>query len=321
MLRVKYLFRIAAALAVFAAAAAAAGAQQYPARPVTLIVPFPAGGPTDVVARALAPLMEQAWKQSFIVEFRPGAGGMLGTEVVARAKPDGYTLLLNSDGVYAAKIFIKNLTYDPADLRPVVDVGGASLLVVTNPSVPTKTLSELVSYVKSHSGSVNTGSIPNNTSDLDIRLLGLRTGMNFTVVPYNGLPDIISAALRNDVQFFLAVPTSVQQLLTDGKLRAIVTAGTQRNERFPDVPTARESGVDFLSVFAFGIWVPAKAPADIVARIGTDVAMAVLTPEYGARMKNLSYQVSAQPLAYPATTERKVKEYFELAKQIGIEPH
>jgi len=296
-----------------------AAAQQYPARPVTMIVPFPAGGPTDVVARALVQPMEQAWKQNFIVEFRPGAGGVVGTDVVARAKPDGYTLLLNSNGVYTTKIFMKNITYDPADLRPVVEVCGANFLIVTNPSVPAKNLGEFIGYLKSKGSAANAGTVPNNASQLDLDLFKQRVGASYTVVPYNGLADIIAAALRGDLQLFLGVPQSVEKLIQDGKLKALATAGPQRNDRFPDVPTTREAGLDFQSGFSFGVWAPAKTPADVVAKVGADMEKAVLSPEYVARMKSLSYEVPQQPRNYPAVIERQAREYFDVARQMGIE--
>jgi tripartite-type tricarboxylate transporter receptor subunit TctC len=314
-----------AAKAAFAGAAllaaASAGAQQYPSRPVTMIVPFPAGGPTDVVARALVPLMEQQWKQNFIVEFRPGAGSILGTDYVARAKPDGYTLLLNSNGVYTAKIFIKNITYDPADLRPVVELCGANFLIMTNAQVPAKTLGELIAYAKSKGSAMNAGTVPNNASQLDLEVLKLRAGMSYTVVPYNGLADIITAALRNDVQLFLGVPQSVASLTADGKLRALASASPARNEHFPDVPTTREAGLDFQSGFSFGVWAPARTPADVVARISADMEKAVLSPDYSTRMKNLNYDVPQQPSAYPATIDRQAREYFDVARKVGIEAH
>jgi tripartite-type tricarboxylate transporter receptor subunit TctC len=141
------------------------------------------------------------------------------------------------------------------------------------------------------------------------------------VVNYNGLPDIINATLRNDIQFFLAVPASVAGQIADNKLVAIANAAPQRNEKFPNVPTARESGVDFLSGFSFGIWVPSKTPDAIVAKIAADMEKAALSPEYVARMKTLNFEVPQRPRDYPMRAQQEDRQYTEIARQIGVQPH
>ena len=307
-------------LASMLAVSVLASAQSFPTKAVTLIVPFAPGGPTDAAARTLAPLMEQTWKQPFTIENRPGAGGIVGTQYVSRANPDGHTLLFNGNGVHTAKIFTKVLPYNPEDLKPVVELAGANYVIVSNTSVPAKTFKELLAYLKEKGSAVNAGSIPYTAYDLDYHVLQRKAQLQYTLVPYNSAADIVTALLRNDIQFYFAVPISVLGLIDEKKVNAIGITGPTRNSRWPQVPTIREEGLDFDAGFAFGIWAPARVPADVLAKIGADIEKAVLSPDFGARMKTLNFDVAKQPRAYPARIEREIKEYSEIAKQIGIDP-
>jgi len=319
MLNWKMLLRSATMVAAIGAVASAS-AQTFPTKAVTLVVPFAPGGPTDGVARALAPLMEQAWKQPFVVENRPGAGGVVGTEFVARANPDGYTILFNGNGVHTAKIFSKTLPYEPNDLRAIVELAGSDYIIVTHPSIPAKNLMELVTWLKEKGKSVNAGSIPLTAYDLDYHVFNRTTGTSSTIVPYNGAAPIVTAILRNDVNWYFAVPVSVVQHLESKALNPIAITGTRRLARFPNIPTTHEQGVAFDAGFAFGIWVPTKTPDAIVQKMQADMEKAVLSAQFGDLMKKFNYDVPAKPREYGARIQREVKTYFETAAQVGVKP-
>lgn len=309
-----------AVLASAMGAAAAASAQTWPTKPVTMVVPYAAGGPTDAVGRALTPLMEKAWGQPFVVDNRPGAGGVVGTDYVARSTPDGYTVLFNGNGVHTAKIFTKTLPYEPNDLRPVVELAGTDYVIVTHPSVPARNLKEFVTWLKEKGKAVNHGTIPLTAYELDSHVFNNLTGTSSTIVPYNSAAPIVTAILRNDVSFYFAIPGMMPGHIDSKALNAIAITGPRRLERFPNVPTTHEQGLDFDAGFAFGLWVPAKTPDTVVRKLRSDVEKAVLSPEFGATMKKLSYDVPAKPSDYPARIQREVKTYFETAQRIGVKP-
>jgi tripartite-type tricarboxylate transporter receptor subunit TctC len=289
------------ALAALGALATQALAQTWPTRQVTLIIPFPPAGPTDILARAFAPALEAAWKQPFVIEFRPGAGGMLGTGEVSRAKPDGYTLVLQANGVVLAPIFQKSIPYDPADLRPVVGVASSSYLVVTNPATAAKTLGEFVALAKGRPKQVNYGTIPYTPFDLDYHVFQQRAGVELTTINYNGAAAMAEALMRGDIQMFFGTPAAVIPLVKAGKLVPIAYTSPTRGVLFPDVPTAREQGIDLVAGFTLGLWAPAKTPDDIASKIGADVD---------------------QPAhrQYPQQMQAELKGYTEVAQKIGLKP-
>jgi tripartite-type tricarboxylate transporter receptor subunit TctC len=310
---------LAALLGSFAIACVAS-AQDWPTQRVTLIVPYGPGGPTDTVARVLAPIMERTWKQPFLVENRPGAGALVGTAAVAQSRPDGYTLLFNGNGVITAKFFTKELPYNPADLKPVVELGGGRYLIVTGAGAPFKTLSEMVAYGKKNPKAIHFGAIPFTLQTLDHILLARRLGIELTEVGYNSATLITTALLRNELQMSMSVAGQFLPHVQAGKIVGLAVTGPTRNPQFPDVPTAKEVGFDVDYGFDFGIWIPTKTPDSITARISKDIAAAVRSKEYGDRLKTLNFDVPADPAAWPASVDALVKDYGEIVKQIGFQP-
>ena len=308
-------------LAVLTGVASTSMAQVWPAQRVTLVVPYPPGGPTDIVARTLGPALEQQWKQPFVIENRPGAGGVVGTDAVARSTPDGYTLLFNGNAVYTLVFFQKNLPWDPSQMRAVVQIAGAPYIVVTNPQTGIKSMPEFLSYVKARPPkSVNYGTIPLTTFDLDYLILQQKTGIQLTVVPYNGAAPAGEALMRNDTQMYFGVQAVVAPMIEAGRLVAIGNTGTRRSEQFPDVPTVREQGTDFTAGFGFGIWVPAKTPEYAVTRIGNDIAAAIQTPAVAGRLKDFGYEVPAAPLRWNEQLQAEFKAYSEVVQRQNIQP-
>jgi tripartite-type tricarboxylate transporter receptor subunit TctC len=315
----KWFVRIACAAA--AAASAPAWGQGYPSRPVTVINPFGAGGPIETVVRAVAPQLEQRWKQTIVVDTRPGAGGMIGAAATAKAAPDGYTLMVTGDGPYTAHIFSKNVTVDPADLRPVAQLVWAPRLVVLHPSVPAKNVKDFVAYAKANPKKLNYGTIANTSFELEYGLFMERAGVQMTGVPYNGSGPASVALLRGDVQFLFGIASAVGAQIKDGRLVAIAVTSAQRYAPYADLPTLREAGIAYDATTNFGFWAPAKTPDEIIARIATDVAAALQTPEAAARIRQLGYEPAT--ISGPQWAEQmrsQARDYEAMAKQLGVTP-
>jgi len=313
----------AAKAATFVAAfaiAAGAWAQSWPAKRVTLVVPYGAGGPTDTVARVLGQMMEKSWGQPFLVENRPGAGSLVGTAYVAKSDPDGYTLLMNGVGVISSKFFQKDMPYNPADLRAVVELGNGYYLMVANPNSGFKTLGELVALAKKSPGKLNWGPIAFSNQHLDYIAVQRQLGIDITLIPYNSAADSTTALLRNDLQLQMGVASPFLPLVKEGKLVGIAVTGPARNPKAPGVPTAKEAGFNLNFGFDFGVWVPAKTPSAIVSKVGNDIAVAVRSKEYQARLDALDYGTLPDPLSWPAVIDAKIKSYTEVVQQIGLTP-
>lgn len=316
----KKIVRMAAFL-LLGATALSSVAQDWPNQRVTLVVPYPPGGTIDIVARVLAPILEQQWKQPFIIDNRTGAGGIVGTELVVRAKPDGYTLLFAGNTVLTQKFFMKTLSYDPADMRAVVKIAESSYLVVTPLSLPVKALAEFIAHVKARPAkSVNYGTIPYTTFDLDYHIFQQLAGLDMTTIPYNGAAPAVQAVLRNDIQMYFSVESVVTSLLKAGRLNAIAYTGERRSEQFPSVPTLREQGIDFATGFGIGIWAHAKTPDAAVSRISRDIVAAIATPAVVTRLKEYGYDVPAQPLAWNERLQTDIKRYSEVVERLGFKP-
>ena len=284
--------RRAATLAVVAtiavAAASTAGAQGYPNKPVRLVVPFPAGGTTDIVARAVAQKLTETWGQSVVVDNRPGAGGNIGSELVAKAAPDGYTLLMGTVGTHAINpsLYAK-MPYDHVkDFAPVVLVAGVPNVLVVNPSVPAQNVGELIAYAKANPGKLNFASSGSGTSiHLSGELFKVLTGVQMTHVPYKGSAPALSDLVGGQVQLMFDNLPSSLAFIKANRLRALAVTSTTRAPALPDVPTMVEAGVpNFEASSWFGMLAPAGTPPDVVARINGDVAKWLATPEAREKM-------------------------------------
>lgn len=254
--------------------AAAQAADAYPTKPVRVIVAFSAGGTTDILARTVSQQLSQRFKQSFVIDNRPGAGGNIGTEVVVRAPADGYTLLVNSVGpISINQTLYKRLNYDPlTDLVPVVQIADVPNVLVVHPSLPAKTLEEFVAYVKANSGKLNYSSTGVGTSShLSSFMLTDRIGAEATHVPYKGA-DALNDLMANRVQFMFATIPSVIPHIKSGKLRALAVSSAKRSRSMPDVPTVAEKGFPgFEAGSWFGFFAPKGTPGDVVKELNKAV--------------------------------------------------
>lgn len=273
---------IAASFALLSLAAlthpSPAGAQAgaYPNKPIRIVVPFPAGGTTDILARAVAQQLTQAWGQQVIVDNRPGAGGNIGSELVAKSAPDGYTLLMGTVGTHAINPSLySKMPYDHVrDFAPVILVAGVPNVLVVHPSVPANTVAELIAYGKANPGKLNFASSGSGTSiHLAGELFRVQTGIQMTHVPYKGSAPAIQDLLGGQVQLmFDNLPSALPQIKA-GRLRALGVTSATRAAALPDVPTIAESGLPgFEASSWFGLLAPAGTPRDVVARLDAEVA-------------------------------------------------
>ena len=262
---------------------ALASAQSYPTKPIRLVVPFPPGGATDILARDVAQKLTEAWGQSVIVDNRPGAGGNIGSELVAKSAPDGYTLEMGTVGTHAinASLYAK-MPYDHVkDFTPVILVAGVPNVLVVNPSVPANSVAELIAYAKANPGKLNFASSGNGTSiHLSGELFKVMAGVQITHIPYKGSTPALQDLLAGQVQMmFDNLPPSLPQIKA-GKLRALAVTSLTRAPALPDVPTLSESGLPgFEASSWFGILAPAGTPAPIVAKLNAEIAKYLATPE------------------------------------------
>jgi tripartite-type tricarboxylate transporter receptor subunit TctC len=262
------------ALAAAAPFAALAQAGDYPTKPVRVLVAFTAGGTTDNLARAVCQKLSERFKQPFVIDNKPGAGGNLGTEIAARAAPDGYTLIVDSVGPIAVNpTLYKKLAINPlTDLVPVVQIADVPNVLVVNPSVPAKTLEEFVAYAKANPGKLNYSSTGIGTSShLSGFMLSQRSGADTTHVPYKGA-EALKDLLAGRVQFMFATIPSVIQHIHAGTLRALAVSSTHRSRSLPDVPTVAEKGFPgFQAGSWFGFFAPQGTPEPVIAELNKAV--------------------------------------------------
>lgn len=278
-------------------AAALVGAQPaWPARPISLVVPFPAGGTTDVLARALADKLSQSLGQPVVVESKPGAGATLGADYVAKAKPDGYTLLMGAVHHTIATSVYKKLPYDfQKDLAPITLVAMVPNVLVVNAALtPAKNVAELVALAKAAPEKLAYGSNGNGTAQ---HLIGTQfqasTGTTLLHVPYKGSGPLTTDLLGGQVAMSFDTITPVLQHIKGGKLRPLAVTTAKRSSVLPDVPTLQEAGLkDFDIGTWFGVLVPAATPKDVVARLSAEMAKIVASPDFAQRME----AIGAEPI-------------------------
>jgi tripartite-type tricarboxylate transporter receptor subunit TctC len=273
-----------AACAALAAIAFAAHAQApYPNRPLRIVVPFPAGGTTDIIARAVAQKLTEATGQPVVVDNRPGAGGNIGAELVAKSAPDGYTLLMGTVGTHAINpnIYAK-MPYDHVrDFAPVILVAGVPNVLEINPSVPVNSVQELIAYAKANPGKLSFASSGNGTSiHLSAELFKTMTGVQMAHIPYKGSAPALADLVGGQVQLMFDNLPSSLALIKAGKLKPLAVTSAQRSAALPDVPTVAESGLPgFEASSWFGLLAPAGTPKDVVAKLNGEVAKWLATPE------------------------------------------
>jgi tripartite-type tricarboxylate transporter receptor subunit TctC len=312
-----------AALAALASLPVIALAQgTYPDRPIKLVVPYPPGGSTDPVARILAQDMQARMGQPIVVDNRPGAAGSIGTEAVARAAPDGYTILLHTSVIATDPTLKKTASYDvKRDLAPVTLAVTGPYLVVVNNALPVKNIAELIAYAKANPGKLFYGSAGQGSSGHLIgELFKAAAGIEMTHVPYKGGGPSITGLMGNEVQLLFDTLGGSRSLAESGKLRAIAVTSPARSPVMPNVPTVSESGLkDFDAVYWLGIFAPAKTPQPIVDRLYRELKTSLDDPTIKAKLLEQGNVTQALPPAeFAKVLDSDIQRYRKVIESANI---
>ncbi|WP_424138053.1 Bug family tripartite tricarboxylate transporter substrate binding protein [Roseomonas chloroacetimidivorans] len=314
---------LAAALAAPALRPFGAAAQSFPDKPIRLLVPFPPGGPVDLSARIVAQALSEELKASVVVENRSGAGGVVGTDAVAKAQPDGYTLGFSSTGAVAVNVtLMPNNPYDSRkDFAPVSIVAGVPTLLCVNPKLPARSVAELVALAKAQPGRLNFGSSgPGGTPHLSGERFKLATGANIAHVPYRGAAPAITALLADEVEVaFLDLPVLLPHV-QEGRLRALAVTSPQRSPALPDVPTFAEVGVQGMEIENwYALLAPTGTPPDRVARLHAATAAAMARPATANQFTSQGARIIvSRPDEALAFIREEVGRWGEVVRAAGV---
>jgi tripartite-type tricarboxylate transporter receptor subunit TctC len=282
--------------ALLAVAATAVFAQGYPARPVRLLVPFAAGGVADITARVVSQQMSTTIGQQVLVENRPSAGGIVASDAVAKAAPDGYTLLFLTNGNAVSVSLFKSLPYDTlSDFAPISTVGFFDLVLVVDSASKIGSVRELIAYSKKNPNTLNLGTInPGSTQNLAAELFKSMSGLDAQVVPFKATPSVITALKGNDVQAAFEILAPVMAQIRGGALKALAVTSDKRFAGLPDVPTIAESGVPGYQASSWNaIATPAKTPKPVIERLNREINAAVTAPDVRKRLGELGVDARA----------------------------
>ena len=314
-------FFVAAAAGILASAATPALAQGFPTRPLVMVVPFAAGGPTDTLARIMAERMGRALKQTMVVENTVGAAGTIGVGRVARANPDGYTLLVAPTSTLTVNpaVYAK-LGYDPQkDFVPVTQLSSYQLYLTVNAGQPIKTVAELVAHAKAHPEKANLGS-PSTVFELITAMFAARAGIKFETIPFKSTAETMTALLTDQVMIAFQDYNSLAQQLKAGKVRLLATTGTRRSTDLPDVPTFAEAGYPGIELEPLtGIVAPKATPTAIVTKLQTEIRAILATPDVAERFRTISMTpIGNTSQEFSALIDREIKRWTEVAKAANI---
>jgi len=297
-----------------------AAAADYPTRTVKLIVPFGAGGPADVYARILAQHLSLETKQSFVVEDRPGAGSVIGTDAVAKSKPDGYTLLVMSNTHTTNESLLPNKPYQlMRDFVPVATINYSDLLMVVHPSVPAKTLPEFIALAKKEPGKLNYASSgPGTPYHMAGELFKAMSHTDIVHVPHKASGDMRNSVLSGNVQMMFDAITVMSQLAKAGKVRALATTGAQRNPLTPDLPTVAETVPGYSATIWIGIMAPKGTPKEVVSYLNGAINKVIEKPEVKAAwLKQGAIPMVKTPEEFDAFLKKDIEKWADVVKVSG----
>lgn len=300
-----------------------AQADDFPNKPIKILVPFPAGGVVDLVARLLAEKMSARYGQPVVIENRAGAGGSIGTDLVAKSPPDGYTLLLVSPGHAVAPILRKAVTWNPTrDFRAVYGLGIIPNAIVVHPDVPAKTMSEFIELAKKSTSPISYATAGIGTSNhLAAELLAQSAGINLLHVPYRGQPDALNDLFAGRVSMMPLTVALANAHVKAGKIRALAVTTPNPSTAMPELPTVAEAGN--LPGFEVGTWfglvAPAKVPTPIIQKMSKDVAEILAMPDVKTRYATMGMELSPQePAEFDAFVAREFDRWTQVIKKAGI---
>ena len=310
-----------AALVAAQAALAQVAAPGFPSRQIRVVVPFPPGASNDIMARIAAQRMSQVWGQPVVVENRPGANTIIGAELVAKAPPDGYTLLIGASSTYTVNpALYPKLPYDPVrDLAPVTMMGSLALIIAVHPSVQANTIGELIALAKSRPGQLNYGT-PTVTVYVAVESFSLLTGMRVNRIPYNGSVPTVAGLIAGDIQFVFMDPPAVIPQIKSGKIRAIAVTSAQRVPYLPEVPTVAESGQPgYEMIFWTGLFAPAATPREIIGRVQAEAARAMHAAENRERLSAMGIVPEGNSAEeFTAILRLEAARYAKVIKEANI---
>ena len=309
----------------FLVAAGAALAQAFPERPVRILVGYPPGGGTDLVARLVAQPLSEKWRQPVVVDNRPGANAIIATDAVAKAKPDGYTLLM----AYATELAVnpathKTLPYDPSrDFAPILQLGSAPLVLAVHPSLPAQDLRAFVALAKAKPGALSYSSSGNGSvHHFAGELFKLGSGADLLHVPYKGSGPAVADAVSGQVQATFASLASVLRFVQSGRLRALAVTAPQRADQMPDVPSAAEAGIAGVELTSwYGLLAPAGTPPELIRRIAADAAAVLASAEVkkGFETQGMGMAESS-PAAFAEFIRTETAKFARIARAAKIQP-
>lgn len=316
------IFETRSLLAMCAAAtlfAAPAYAQSYPSKPVRMVVPYAAGGGTDTVARMIAQRLGDVLNQTIVIDNRPAVDGIVGSELVARASPDGHTLLIISSSHAVNPALGRKLPYTTRDFAPITQTANQQLLLVFHPSLQAASVKDLVAYAKAQPDKLNYGS-SSNAAALPMELLKTMTGTRIQHVPYKGSGQMIIDLLGGQVQLSMSGAISAIPHVKSGKLRAVAIGDSKRSAFLPDIPTIAESGVPgYQAVIWSGMFAPAKTPRAIIDRLNAEVVKIVRAKDFNDKLLSLgSDSVGSTPEEWGRFIDTEIVKWAKIAKAAGM---
>ena len=300
----------------------AALAQTWPTRPLRLLVGFPPGGPTDVVGRLVAERLTDQLRQQVVIDNRPGAAGNIAAEMVAKANPDGYTLLFSSSAIALSPGMYSKLGYDPVqDLAPITEIGSGMLVLAVHPSLPVKTVREFIDYAKARPGQLNYGSSGAGTgTHFGPLLFSRQVGIETQHIPYKGTAPTLVDAIAGRVQFIMGTLNTALPHIRDNRLRALAVTGTKRSAVLPDSPTLDEAGVKgFLLTSWQAMFAPARTPPAVLDRIHAEVTRALRSAEMKPKLEQQDVEATVPPMAeFTKSYRAELAKWTKLAKEVGL---
>jgi tripartite-type tricarboxylate transporter receptor subunit TctC len=312
---------LAAFAALGIALSAAVQAQAYPAKPVKLVVPYPPGGPTDIVARVVGQKLSEQTGQQFVVDNRPGAGGNIGAELAARAPADGYTLLVATTAHAINLSLFKNLNYNALkDFAPVALLTRGPLVIVANPALRAQNVRELIALAKAKPGAINFASSGNGQSThLSAELFSTMAGVKMTHIPYKGSAPALTDVIGGQASLMFDTMLSAMPFVKAGKLKALAVTSRERSPAAPEVPTVAESGVPGYETFAWnGIVAPAGTPKEVIAKLSAELRRAMDTPEVMEKFAAQGFSAAWNtPEAFGAFMQAEVDKWSRVVRISG----
>ena len=324
MNRFTRLVSLAAGIGALIAATLPAQAQNYPARPIRWIVPVPAGSTTDIVSRLVGQKIHEAWGQQVIIDNRAGGAMIVGSDIIAKATPDGYTVGTLLTPTIVNPFVIKNLPYDTLkDFTPVSLMVMVPGVMTMNPSVPASNLKEVIALAKANPGKYNYGSPGQLTSGhLSMEMLKVTAGINMTYIPYKGGAPAIADLIANQIQFLISGPPGVLPHIKSGRLKAIATTAAKRSPGLPDTPTFAEAGLPGYDTYEwYGVFAPGNMPKDVLNKLSREIARIVKLPDVSEKLiAQGAIPVGNTPQEFSAFVKREMDTWGKVAQQVGLKP-